>query len=506
MLDFYGIQGDVPKIATIFFRRSDAMIDNTHRQGGARTSLFAPISQLYVSIVVALIALSLAGCSSLEDRISRQTLYLYQVQPAAGRASDKSTPAGIRSPVDLDSYTIPLCPPTMPSVDTLKSPDALKNVCPGENAYIAAISDPSGAIRNRLKAVLVTRSDLICSQTEAQIVGTNDLINFTLTETTTVLGGAGALVTGLTAAKILSGLAAMSNATRSNVNAVFYENAVKAAIIQKINDIRAAKLASINTLSMSNGSAVPLNKYSTEEMLGDLEAYHDMCSFYAGVNGLTSTTIKPPTGGGDSKPPAPTIKSVSSKDGNISVTWDAQTDSSVVIISYTATATNADVSKKEKPLVAATTGTQTSVDIPHCTADESYTVAVVGTNGAGDGAASKPSSAIKCVAPAVSTPSPGVQFPPPTNVSASSSGNSLNVSLKSPAAPKSPVLTYSVTATNVDASAKEKPIAGKSTAPATMIVVPGCVTGHLYRIVVIANYATGSSKSAAAPTSTKCAN
>lgn len=161
--------------------------------------------------------------------------------------------------------------------------------CEVENAYQAAIADESGGARNRLEAVLVGHSNLICSQIEAQIVGTNDLVNFTLGETTTVLAGSGALVTGATAAKLLAGLAAMTNATRSQVDEIFYENELKAAIIQKINELRAATLQTMATASVSSGKPVLLTVYSAEDMLNAVQTYHNLCSFYVGITSLTQT-------------------------------------------------------------------------------------------------------------------------------------------------------------------------------------------------------------------------
>lgn len=74
-------------------------------------------------------------------------------------------------------------------------------------AVVNASLDSSGLTRNRLKATLVERSNLICQYTEAQIVGTDDWINFGLGETTTILGAAGAIVTTAIPARVLSGLA-----------------------------------------------------------------------------------------------------------------------------------------------------------------------------------------------------------------------------------------------------------------------------------------------------------
>jgi hypothetical protein len=200
------------------------------------------------------------------------------------------------------------------------------------------------------------------------MVGANDLINFSLSEVTTILAGAGALVTGLTAAKILAGSAAITNATRTQVNEVFYQNALKAAIIQKINSSRTTLLQTIDinsyfpakvskkndasdtaTTNEKNDVASPktraqrttttidaakqsttlnstsdagnentqtaklqaapdqdqdattaqtdeqrtpttLASYSVEDMLNAVENYHNTCSFYAGVTGLSQST------------------------------------------------------------------------------------------------------------------------------------------------------------------------------------------------------------------------
>jgi hypothetical protein len=134
---------------------------------------------------------------------------------------------------------------------------------------------------------------LICSQTQAQIVGANDLVNFGLGESTTLLAGAAAIVTGATAARILSGSAAATNATRSQVHEIFYQNSLKAVIIQKMNDLRSTQLTVIESRSFVNNtdppSPTPLTAFSVEDMINAIQKYHDQCSFYAGVTGLTQT-------------------------------------------------------------------------------------------------------------------------------------------------------------------------------------------------------------------------
>jgi hypothetical protein len=229
-------------------------------------------------ICIVAVCTVLTACASVSNRVGRTAVDLYQIPPVAERKTAQAGPPrtkrGTSTPIDLDKFRF---------LET----DA-------ETAYVAAVEDKSkdGSMRDRLRAALVAHSERVCAEVQAQIVGTNDLLNFSLGELTTVLAGAGALVTGSTAAKLLSGSAAVTNATRSNVNEVFYQNALKTAIIRRMNELRAAQL---KVLYAPEKAGLPVTKYSTEEMILDLERYHNLCSFYAGMTGLTDedSTITP---------------------------------------------------------------------------------------------------------------------------------------------------------------------------------------------------------------------
>jgi hypothetical protein len=199
------------------------------------------------------------------DDFSRGTTRLYAVDPVV-TPEDGVDRSGIPKPIDLGAF---------------RFPDS------GEVAYKAANEDASGMKRNRLKALLVDRSNRICDITESQIAGTNDWINFGLGETTTILGGVGALVTAATPARVFSGSAGIVNATRSQVNEIFYQNAVKAAIIQKIDNLREAKLKEIDGKNTST-----LQAYTVDDMIGDVKNYHNTCSFYVGIINLTRSSDK----------------------------------------------------------------------------------------------------------------------------------------------------------------------------------------------------------------------
>jgi hypothetical protein len=85
----------------------------------------------------------------------------------------------------------------------------------------------------------------------------------------------------------LSGLAGISNASRSQVNETFYQNAVKVAIMQKIDELRAKKHDDINKLSSKDTTV-----YSVQDMLTDVADYHNRCSFSVAVENLGTNTPK----------------------------------------------------------------------------------------------------------------------------------------------------------------------------------------------------------------------
>jgi hypothetical protein len=113
---------------------------------------------------------------------------------------------------------------------------------PQTAAPVVQTASTDKGTRDALKDVLLQRSDAICIATKSQIAATSDWINFGLGENTTILGGIGAIVTAATPARVLSGLAGISNASRSQVSETFYQNAVKVAIMQKIDELRAKSM------------------------------------------------------------------------------------------------------------------------------------------------------------------------------------------------------------------------------------------------------------------------
>jgi uncharacterized protein YunC (DUF1805 family) len=297
-----------------------------HTFGRYRFELAVLVRKHAVRIAISALSLNLCSCTALIKHAINSTgsiaHTMYGIQPAIHEpgAGEKANVAGIAGPINLDSYVFAECQPRerpeapasarrtqahqeaaggpVQPAATAQAPQSPGSGTACQTAYAEAVSDQTGINRNRLEAVLLRRSDLICSEMKSEIVGTNDFLNFTFGEGTTILAGASAVVTGMSASRILAGLAAMTNATRSQINEVFYDNALKAAIVQKIDDMRSAKLSEIKkSSSTTTGAPKPLNTYSTEQMLVDVQNYNDLCSFYSGVTGLTqSSTAYTPQG------------------------------------------------------------------------------------------------------------------------------------------------------------------------------------------------------------------
>jgi len=199
----------------------------------------------------------------------------YNTNPVVNYPDEKNPQPNTQfpPPIDLDCYTFP------------GDAKMTGNPCPASSntAYAkAALANDTGMMaRNRFMAILMERSDRICAIMKSDIAGLNDTVNFSLGEITTVLGGVGAIVTGAGAARALAGSAAITNASRAQFNEVFYQNAIKTAILRAIDSSRQVRA---NNLTAHTKDTVA--DYPVDAMIRDVNAYNDACSFYNGVAAL----------------------------------------------------------------------------------------------------------------------------------------------------------------------------------------------------------------------------
>lgn len=96
---------------------------------------------------------------------------------------------------------------------------------------------------------------------------------------TTILGGAGAIVTGKNAARLLSGLAGISSGIRAELNQATFESIATSVIIPGIQKTRSDLLKEI----LHNRSKT-LEDYTIEGAIADAIKYHGACNMDTGIS------------------------------------------------------------------------------------------------------------------------------------------------------------------------------------------------------------------------------
>ncbi|MBB1274816.1 hypothetical protein [Psychromonas sp. SR45-3] len=146
-------------------------------------------------------------------------------------------------------------------------------------AFKAANDNYKAAHRSQIQDRLIAASNQRCNlyTTYLKRVSTNQ--NAFFGSLTTILGGAGAIVTGADSARILSGLAGISSGTRSELNQAIFESAATSVIVPGIHSKRAELLT-----EMSEKRHLPLDNYTVEGAIADAIVYHGACSLDEGVS------------------------------------------------------------------------------------------------------------------------------------------------------------------------------------------------------------------------------
>lgn len=96
---------------------------------------------------------------------------------------------------------------------------------------------------------------------------------------TTILGGAGAIVTGADTARLLSGLAGISSGTRAELNQAIFESVATSIIIPGIQKSRSDLKKEI-----LKKRSKTLEEYTIEGAIADAITYHGACSMDTGIS------------------------------------------------------------------------------------------------------------------------------------------------------------------------------------------------------------------------------
>jgi hypothetical protein len=187
-------------------------------------------------------------------------------------------------------------------------------------------------LRNQFQDYLLWRSEQLCESHKAGIVSTQSGANFTLNSLTTILTAVATVATGNLTKSILAASGGGTNAIRSHFNEDFYQRVVAPVVVRKINELRAAELQQlmskrgqrpVNRSNLDKQSPVeaaveakkvadakkptvanpdpdklpptattPIDAYTVEEAVVDVERYHQRCSFIAGMSEVVEPTLK----------------------------------------------------------------------------------------------------------------------------------------------------------------------------------------------------------------------
>jgi hypothetical protein len=210
-----------------------------------------------------------AGCTTLQNqsRIDPQTIAIYpQLLATTVDCREPRVPGDTRTgAINVKCLALP----TSDGAETL--------------IYNSALKDPIA--RNRLGSILTKQSDDICTVEMGRLTANEAIVNTTLSTATSVLTTAGSLVTGQTLQSILTGGAAVTNATRDHIRSEVYRNLLTAQVTKAI---RLARATYLGQLKGKYGST--LAEYSVDDMIRDVNQYHGICSFYAGL-GLVDAAV-----------------------------------------------------------------------------------------------------------------------------------------------------------------------------------------------------------------------
>lgn len=134
------------------------------------------------------------------------------------------------------------------------------------------------AHRSQIQDRLVAASNQRCNLYTTYLKRVSTFTNGIFGTLSTILGGAGAIVTGENAARALSGLAGISSGTRAELNQAIFESVASSVIVPGIQQRRAEVLKEL----MEKRSKT-LEQYTVEGAIADAITYHGACSLDAGI-------------------------------------------------------------------------------------------------------------------------------------------------------------------------------------------------------------------------------
>lgn len=139
------------------------------------------------------------------------------------------------------------------------------------------------AHRSQIQDRLIAASNQRCNIYTTYLKRLSTKNNAIFGTLTTVLGGAGAIVTGAHTARLLSGLAGISSGARAELNQAIFESVATSVIVPAIQKQRAEILVEIQNKRVEPNK-LGIEVYTIEGAIADAIRYHGACSMDAGIS------------------------------------------------------------------------------------------------------------------------------------------------------------------------------------------------------------------------------
>lgn len=159
-------------------------------------------------------------------------------------------------------------------------------------AFLEANNSPKATdLRAQIQDRVIAASDQRCNLYMTYLKRVSTYENGIFGTLTTILGGAGAIVTGENSARVLSGLAGMSSGTRAELNQALFESVATSIITPGIEKARSEFL--VEMMNKRKDPPLAIGAYTIQGAIADAIKYHGLCSMDAGINSAQKSLQAP---------------------------------------------------------------------------------------------------------------------------------------------------------------------------------------------------------------------
>jgi hypothetical protein len=138
--------------------------------------------------------------------------------------------------------------------------------------------------RNRIQDRILAASEQRCNAYKTYLQRTQSEQEALFGTLTTVLAGAGAIVTGESHARLLAGLAGISSGVGAEWKQAYFANLATRVIVPGIEKRRRSIMAEIESNRSSGQQPQSISTYTVERAIQDADRFHGACSLVSGID------------------------------------------------------------------------------------------------------------------------------------------------------------------------------------------------------------------------------